>query len=1057
MQVSIKQITLFLLAFLPFSGISQEQSFPISAASFPKEVIPVDGGKIQISARFKDLSGVILNNEPFLFLITDGVSTYKLGFRNFFGLVGQAGDSYSVSSNFNDEGVDGFVRTYESLLATDQWHVFTLQWDKDGIPGIEDGSKKVAVYIDGIHRSSFWNEPAGSMSFPSITTGTLNLITQEAEGIVEPVVSVKDLVIYDRNNNIILQNTLASKDAIENSLVGPDGQFNGGGNAAFVYDDNLLSNVLTARPVFSSGIPTEPLILNCQSTILKQHNKSNYYHLGDLEISGLFSNIGFIISGATTRSGDGLNATGYFNPGTNTILWKGIDKDGSLQTCQCNMVISQPSDTDPAWTYPAPYKPDSLMLDGKLISGGDINGDGADDIVVYYWDAWIKDNTYDRRFGTARTFIGGADGLVPVPKKTKLEGFYGLGDYLPDFTMNFVGDVNGDGFSDLLAGNNFGQAVLLYLGTVNGISEKISWGYSDFLENPDILGYSVLGKNAGDVNGDSYSDVVLTGSPLFFSTVVFYGSSTGLNSTYDWIFTFPETEDYIQSGLRLGDLNNDGYDELGFLFGENSFSFFYGSASGLGNTPLWIQKFPSEYQKSYAYGGDLNGDDFYDLVVSGYSSTDSASYILYGTPSGLDTSGVKTSFLKNPSFVGDINGDGFDDLAAGGLIYYGWAKGVYPIPDALVLGLQIQVESAGDVNNDGFGDVMGRNAEEMQVYYGFPASKPYEEKIYLCGTRDMVYDLPDLYVNLSGADIKYLITGSTKRSGTGKDASGYFKNGTSSITWTVTDLNGKSYSISTTIIIDPYLEVQITDDYAVKPGGEPNTIYIGYGKQYLTLKSKVRGGSHKYSYLWSNGSTSSTIKVDPSIPGNYWYVLSVTDANNCKSVDSIKVIVVDVRCEKEVNKFLKNYLGGFANWKIIQDLVRERNFIKVCIPFKEKWISTCVSSNNVPSLLAKGAKLGICGLNSQLIVQNETVKDLKEEFSIKLSPNPSSVNFTLEVKGNTKEPLMIVIRNPLGGTIEKFYSPYSSTLVIGSNLKKGMYFVEVMQGKNRKVEGIIKL
>ncbi|MGZ5247700.1 MAG: hypothetical protein ACXWV5_11665 [Flavitalea sp.] len=1059
-RISLQSGLSSFLVLLQAFAIAQEQTYPVTAASFPKEVIPVEGGRIEITAKFNDLSGAILYNEPFLFMITDGVSTYNLGFRGTSGLVGQVGDSFFVYSNFPEETLDFEIITYEGLFSNNnnEWHVFTLQWDKDGIPGIEDGTRKVAIFIDGVHRSSFWAEPTGSMSFPSLSAGSLNLITQDAEGVVEPMLSLKDLTIYDRENNIILQNSLATADAIENSNIGPNGQFNGGGKAAFPYDDIMLSTVMRAHPVFSSSLPPKPLVLTCESIIQKQHNKANYYHITDLKTSGLFSNVDFSISGSTNRSGYGLDVTGYFYPGTSTVLWKAVDKEGNLKTCQTQVEISQPAANDPGWTYYAPIIKDSGIYEAALIPAGDINGDGFNDLVAYYGDAWINRSVYDRRFGTSRTFTGGPLGLSPIPISTKLEGFFGEGGYLPDFTLNSAGNVNGDVFDDLIGGKNFGHQGYLYQGSISGIPAHYSWIYDDFNQDPDILAFSVLGKNAGDVNGDGYSDVVFTGLPSL-ATLVFHGSSSGLKSVFDWNFTFPDNENFLLYGMRLGDINKDGYDELAFLFTDNSFALFTGSSSGLNNIPMWIQKFSNGYQKQFAAGGDINGDHFNDILVSGYSALDSASYILYGTALGLDTVGVRIPYLSNPEFVGDINGDGFDEVVGNGLIYYGTAKGFYPIPDALVQHLTEQVGEAGDVNNDGFGDILGRTVEEMQLYYGFAGSKPYEERIDLCGTKNRIYSLPELYVNLQGATVKYKITGTTKRSGSGKDASGIFKNGTSYLKWMVTDQYGKLYSFTTTVIVNPYLDVQIVDDFAVKPAGEPNTIYLSYGKQSLTLKSKVTGGLHKYSYKWSTGSTASAITVSPASAGTYWYVLWVTDAKNCKSADSVKVTVIDVRCNQKVTSVLDKYLPGWSNWKILQDFIRDRNFIKVCIPLKGKWISTCVPFKNVASLLAKGAKLGVCQPDNQMIVQSGIAKDLKVEeiFTIKVSPNPSAVDFNLEVNGNVNEPLNIVIRDPLGSTVEMIHCAYSSRLVIGAKLRKGMYFVEVMQGRQRRVVNIIKL
>lgn len=131
----------------------------------------------------------------------------------------------------------------------------------------------------------------------------------------------------------------------------------------------------------------------------------------------------------------------------------------------------------------------------------------------------------------------------------------------------------------------------------------------------------------------------------------------------------------------------------------------------------------------------------------------------------------------------------------------------------------------------------------------------------------------------------------------------------------------------------------------------------------------------------------------------------------------------------------------------------------VCVPVNGKFVTTCVPFRDVAPLLAKGAKLGVCHPNSQLIVQTETYRDPEadEIFSVKVSPNPSSVGFNLEVNGNTNEQLNLLIRDLLGRIVERINCAYASRLAIGAKLEKGIYFVELRQGKQRKVVRVVKI
>src|SRR6185503_10929732 len=75
----------------------------------------------------------------------------------------------------------------------------------------------------------------------------------------------------------------------------------------------------------------------------------------------------------------------------------------------------------------------------------------------------------------------------------------------------------------------------------------------------------------------------------------------------------------------------------------------------------------------------------------------------------------------------------------------------------------------------------------------------------LCKKTNNTYTIPGLTSNdnCSIASITYQITGVTTRSGSGSNASGTFNLGLSTITWTVTDVNGNTSTCSTNVTIVP--------------------------------------------------------------------------------------------------------------------------------------------------------------------------------------------------------------------------------------------------------------
>lgn len=170
-----------------------------------------------------------------------------------------------------------------------------------------------------------------------------------------------------------------------------------------------------------------------------------------------------------------------------------------------------------------------------------------------------------------------------------------------------------------------------------------------------------------------------------------------------------------------------------------------------------------------------------------------------------------------------------------------------------------------------------------------------------CYESDCYYQIPQLVATDNcGIDwIKYIITGATWRVGVGKNASGSFNKGTSTITWIVRDKKGNTATCTTTVIIKK-VSVDIPDAYAVHPGGKPFTIYKGYGSQSITLTANPSGGTAPYTYLWSNGAITQSTTVSPSAVGTHSYWVKVTDANGCVGYETIKVKVKDVRKQNKV-------------------------------------------------------------------------------------------------------------------------------------------------------------
>ncbi len=294
----------------------------------------------------------------------------------------------------------------------------------------------------------------------------------------------------------------------------------------------------------------------------------------------------------------------------------------------------------------------------SVASAGDLNNDGYDDLII--GSPFINPgNTGASYIVFGRSSFGGT--LSP----TTLDGTTGfrLDGFLPGdksgFSAASAGDVNGDGFDDLILGTPYsawegtssGRAYMLY-GKASGFSSSMNINGADLFfyrdDSPDSvsdffnIGFSVA--SAGDVNGDGLDDVIVGapgGSGANGETYVVFGRSSGLGST-----------------------------NLAELDGSNGFALTGDSSVG------------ASKGASVASAGDVNGDGFADLIVGGPGSYRGDSFVIFGKSSGfagsLDmstlngTNGFKIGGVDpndksgvSVSSAGDVNGDGFDDLIIG--------------------------------------------------------------------------------------------------------------------------------------------------------------------------------------------------------------------------------------------------------------------------------------------------------------------------------------------------------------------------------------------------------
>jgi len=364
----------------------------------------------------------------------------------------------------------------------------------------------------------------------------------------------------------------------------------------------------------------------------------------------------------------------------------------------------------------------------SVASAGDVNGDGYSDVIV---GQYLYDNG-DTDEGRALLYLGSASGLSTTPVWS-VEGNHLVAEV--GLSVASAGDVNGDGYADVILNDFFstGGGVRAFYGSPTGLPLTPSWSAAG-----GGGGFGTSVASAGDVNGDGYSDVIV-GAPYFTgdqsvegAALVYLGSPTGLAALPAWTVQGNQTGSYFGfSVASAGDVNRDGYSDVivgayGFDNGQTDEGRAYvylGSASGLASTPTWTTESnvaSEQYGLSVASAGDVNGDGYADVVVSGPHPTLNLPglYVYFGSPSGLPVTPSWTSNTAayNVAPAGDYDNDGYSDFlvwSPAATLYRGSPSGFFstaiwwnPPSYEAVLGLSSPIASAGDVNGDGFADVI---------------------------------------------------------------------------------------------------------------------------------------------------------------------------------------------------------------------------------------------------------------------------------------------------------------------------------------------------------------
>jgi hypothetical protein len=448
----------------------------------------------------------------------------------------------------------------------------------------------------------------------------------------------------------------------------------------------------------------------------------------------------------------------------------------------------------------------------SVSTAGDVNGDDLSDIIVgapgfagnqqtsvqghaFVWlgAATTAQNT---------TGISGGQGAAPIWTGSGVANQGGdvIANWLYGFSVACAGDLDNDGFSDVIVGEpgydenqlvDVGRAYA-YCGHSTGPSVASDWtrdpsGINGGQTNT-MFGFSVAG--AGNVNGDGFSDVVI-GAPLEnaggISDVgvvrVYHGDNSGSPLSGQ-----PDEEIFDADGFRgghavstAGDMDGDGYADIVFgapgvgppnPFQAGSIFVRYGGSSGINGAGGWgISQAGgfeggaadlAEFGSSVCCLGDVEGDGFADIAVgaprfNGNVNNEGAAFFFRGSTSRAQAQPAQTFHPSDTGDAGfgvdvaggDWNGDGYSDMLVGqtgvngdpngrAWAFHGSTRGLDNNVAAFTTSGAADAQGGsrfghavaclGDANGDGFSDFAvgapnfddGANADEgrVYVYYG---------------------------------------------------------------------------------------------------------------------------------------------------------------------------------------------------------------------------------------------------------------------------------------------------------------------------------------------------
>lgn len=432
-------------------------------------------------------------------------------------------------------------------------------------------------------------------------------------------------------------------------------------SAGDINNDGIDDFIVGARTVSSPGL-TAYVIFGTADTFPT-------FELSDLDGSNGFSMFcgrdlgqGLRISGLGDINGDGIDDLGFGNLEMDSVRGAAYIVYGRDGNFDASLDLSTLNGED---GFILEGTQDDSALGSEIVAGGDINGDGMNDLLIAAYEYNDLGAVYVL-FGTDSNFpadfelssLDGNNGFV-------INGFI---DNQRVGSAAALADLNGDGLSDIVVGArttapNLSGAAYVVFGSSNAFPATLSLsalnGSNGFSFLPDLEPFDQLGESMTslDINNDGIEDIAISAAggngendlnPDAGEIYVLFGNdqqpfpTTVDNQVFDgntgFVVFGANSSDFISRTLSSGDFNADGVDDL--LMGAPSASAFEGDTRGI----------------TYVLFGSSEDNAFpSNLSLSTINGTN-----------GIQIIGVsQEDFAGQSAGAGDVNDDGADDILIG--------------------------------------------------------------------------------------------------------------------------------------------------------------------------------------------------------------------------------------------------------------------------------------------------------------------------------------------------------------------------------------------------------